>query len=159
MKNTTLLFLIKRTDGSISDICLAMKKRGFGVGRWNGVGGKVGVGESIEDAARRETSEEIGVDVGVLHKVAELTFSFAFKPESNQLTHVYVTEEWGGEPFESEEMKPKWYSVRSLPFESMWPDDPYWLPEVIQGNLIKASFTFGEGNSVLKKDVTKVSSL
>lgn len=34
-------------------VLLGMKKRGFGVGRWNGFGGKVQAGETIEDAARR----------------------------------------------------------------------------------------------------------
>lgn len=34
-------------------ILLGMKKRGFGAGRWNGFGGKVDPGESIEEAAKR----------------------------------------------------------------------------------------------------------
>lgn len=34
-------------------VLLGMKKRGFGVGKWNGFGGKVQPGETIEDAARR----------------------------------------------------------------------------------------------------------
>ena len=34
-------------------ILLGMKKRGFGAGRWNGFGGKVDPGESIEGAAKR----------------------------------------------------------------------------------------------------------
>ena len=34
-------------------ILLGMKKRGFGAGRWNGFGGKVDPGESIEAAAKR----------------------------------------------------------------------------------------------------------
>ena len=34
-------------------VLLGMKKRGFGVGKWNGFGGKVQPGESIEEAARR----------------------------------------------------------------------------------------------------------
>lgn len=34
-------------------VLLGMKKRGFGAGKWNGFGGKVNPGETIEDAARR----------------------------------------------------------------------------------------------------------
>ncbi|OIP76236.1 MAG: hypothetical protein AUK09_02515 [Parcubacteria group bacterium CG2_30_36_38] len=37
MKQATLCLLIKRDS---KEILLAMKKRGFGVGKWNGVGGK-----------------------------------------------------------------------------------------------------------------------
>lgn len=34
-------------------VLLGMKKRGFGAGKWNGFGGKVQPGETIEQAARR----------------------------------------------------------------------------------------------------------
>lgn len=34
-------------------VLLGMKKRGFGEGRWNGFGGKVEEGESIEEGAIR----------------------------------------------------------------------------------------------------------
>ena len=54
MKHVTLLFLL--TD---DQILLAMKKRGFGMGRWNGVGGKIEPGETIEEATARECREEI----------------------------------------------------------------------------------------------------
>ncbi|HET8669978.1 MAG TPA: NUDIX domain-containing protein, partial [Candidatus Saccharimonadales bacterium] len=40
---------------------LAMKKRGFGINKWNGVGGKVDEDETIEQAAIRECQEEITV--------------------------------------------------------------------------------------------------
>lgn len=36
-------------------LLLGMKKRGFGVGRWNGFGGKVQPGETILEAAERYT--------------------------------------------------------------------------------------------------------
>jgi len=35
------------------EILLGYKKRGFGAGKWNGFGGKVEAGETIEDAAKR----------------------------------------------------------------------------------------------------------
>ncbi len=159
MKNTTLLFLIKKTDNKISDICLAMKKRGFGAGRWNGVGGKLSDGESIEDATKRETKEEIGVDISSMSKVAELAFSFANNPDWNQLVHVFTTTEWSGEPIESEEMRPQWYPVTEIPFKDMWPDDIFWLPKVLNGELIKAAFTFGEKDAILDQKVETVESL
>ena len=34
-------------------VLLGLKKRGFGVGFWNGFGGKVEKGETIEEGARR----------------------------------------------------------------------------------------------------------
>src|SRR6185436_20735723 len=110
MKNATLVFLIKLKNKKITDICLAMKKRGFGVNRWNGTGGKVKENEKIEEAARRETKEEIGVIVDDLNKVGELFFFFSNNPAWDQLVHVYFCKSWSGEPAESEEMKPQWFS-------------------------------------------------
>ena len=159
MRNATLVFLVKKSNGKIEEICLAMKKRGFGVGRWNGVGGKQKDGETIEGAAIRETNEEIGVEVKNLDKVAELTFHFSKNSSWNQIVHTYFTEDWTDEPTESEEMNPKWFKVKEIPFEKMWPDDIFWLPEVLKGNLVKADFTFGENDVIEKKEVKIVKSL
>ncbi|MEI8224143.1 MAG: 8-oxo-dGTP diphosphatase [bacterium] len=158
MRNTTLLFLVKKQDAKIVEILLAMKKRGFGVGRWNGVGGKLAIGETVEDAVIRESSEEIGVSVEKddLLKVAELSFYFPHRPDFDQLVHVYITEKWLDTPIESEEMKPFWYTIENMPFDSMWPDDKFWLPQVIEGKLVKGEFIFGEGDVILKQDISIV---
>jgi 8-oxo-dGTP diphosphatase / 2-hydroxy-dATP diphosphatase len=136
-----------------------MKKRGFGQGRWNGVGGKVTNGESVEDAAKREAQEEIGVVVQDLKKVAELSFTFPHNAEWSQLVHVYFSESWTGEPAESDEMKPEWFALDQIPFEAMWPDDPFWLPRVLNGELLRAAFVFAEGDVILSKQVDSVEML
>jgi len=160
MRDATLLFLVKRNaDSEIVEICLAMKKRGFGVGRWNGVGGKIEVGEAIESAAKREAEEEVGVKVQSLMKVAELTFLFPAKPEWDQLVHAYLCDVWTGEPTETEEMRPEWRVISDIPFAQMWADDVYWLPQVLAGVKVKATFSFGEHDEVLSQDVLVVSSL
>jgi 8-oxo-dGTP pyrophosphatase MutT (NUDIX family) len=160
MRNATLLFLIKRDEqGTISDICLAMKKRGFGAGRFNGVGGKVSENESIEEATIRETKEEIDVDVSTMEKVAELSFTFPHNPDWNQIVHTYFTDVWDGEPKESEEMDPKWFKVSDIPFETMWPDDIIWLPKALSGDLLKCEFTFEEGDKISNQNVKIVEKL
>ncbi|OGF25192.1 hypothetical protein A2303_02210 [Candidatus Falkowbacteria bacterium RIFOXYB2_FULL_47_14] len=159
LRNATLVFLIKRSGDKIDRVCLAMKKRGFGVNRWNGVGGKLNPGESIEEAAVRETEEEIGVRVRDLDKRAILEFCFPHNPDWDQAVHVFFAEKWEGEPSESEEMRPEWFEVSELPFSEMWPDDEFWVPAVMNGKLVKAVFRFGEGDVILDKTVTVVDKL
>jgi len=159
MRNSTLLFLARETDGKVSHICLAMKKRSFGKGRWNGVGGKVMEGETIIDAMRRETKEEIAVSVSDVSKVAELTFTFPSNQAWDQVVHVYTARTWEGEPTESEEMAPAWFALADIPYTNMWPDDIFWLPLVLQGLLVRAQFTFGENDVILEKNVAIVGEL
>lgn len=143
MKHTTLLFLLRDDH-----ILLAMKKRGFGVGRWNGVGGKIETGESIEQAAVRECTEEIGVKPHSLTKVARLSFVF---PDDTPdiLTHVFATKSWKGEPIETEEMAPQWFRLTDIPYHAMWQDDKLWLPHVLDGKKVIASFGFDNNENML----------
>lgn len=157
LRNATLVFLIKKDKDTVSHVCLALKKRGFGINRWNGVDGKVEGDESIEDAAIRETKEEINVEVKNLEKVAELSFYFPHNVSWNQMVHVYFALDWIGEPEESEEMRPDWFKVNELPFKNMWPDDIYWLQDVLRGKLVRASFVFGKEDVVQNKEINFVS--
>lgn len=150
MKHTTLLFLLKDDH-----ILLAMKKRGFGANRWNGVGGKIELGESIEQAAIRETQEEIGITPLKLEKVAHHTFWLPTLTDYNQqlVTHTFITRDWQGEPTESEEMAPSWFHVNDIPYDHMWDDDRHWLPQVLAGDKLVCEFTFDNRDNMTDKNV------
>jgi 8-oxo-dGTP pyrophosphatase MutT (NUDIX family) len=141
----SIVLLIKKNN-----ILLAMKKRGFGQGLWNGVGGKSDPGESIEVTAVRECQEEIGVTPIKLTKMAVLNFySPPPKDKDNQQAHVFICEHWDGEPTESEEMRPRWFAFKSIPFTKMWPGDIHWLPLVLDGIKLDADFTFDSSDQLL----------
>lgn len=140
-------------------ILLGMKKRGFGVGRWNGFGGKPDGHETIEETAIRETKEECGILVKNIVKVGILDFEFANKSEWNQQVHFFVALQYDGQPFETEEMKPGWFDFDKIPFEKMWPDDKFWIPIVLENKKFQGKFVFGEGDEVLQYVIEEVDSL
>ncbi len=151
VENVTILFLRKDDQ-----ILLAMKKRGFGDGLWNGVGGKQKNSETIEDTAIRECQEEIGVKPLDLEQVAKLNFYFAENKTGSRLIHyaaVYVCSRWEGDPIETEEMRPKWFNIKDVPYNKMWPDDTIWLPKIINNQKIEADFYFDDNNSILKHQI------
>lgn len=147
MKLTNLCFLVRENE-----VLLAIKKRGFGVGKYNGVGGKVTAGESVQEATIREAEEEIAVKISEtdLAQRAILRFSFDGNPDWNQECHVFVARKWQREPVETEEMKPEWFNKAKIPFEKMWVDDALWLPKVLAGESLEAEFVFDREGKIIK---------
>lgn len=142
VQHVTLLFL--RSEGQI---LLAMKKRRFGAGKWNGVGGKVEPGETFEQAAIRECQEEIGVTPKNIALRGELHFFDL--PDVEHYCHIYAAYDWDGEPVETEEMRPEWFAEQDIPYDQMWPDDEFWIPKFLNNIPFR-------GKVVIEDDVVKV---
>ncbi|KAG1968553.1 7,8-dihydro-8-oxoguanine triphosphatase isoform X1 [Pimephales promelas] len=128
-------------------VLLGMKKRGFGAGKWNGFGGKVQTGETIEQAARRELLEESGLTVDTLLKIGNIKFEFIGETELLDV-HIFRADTYKGEPTESDEMRPQWFDTDKIPFSQMWADDVLWFPLMLQKKKFLGYFKF-HGHDVI----------
>lgn len=149
MREMTVCFLRRGTP--VDEVLLGFKKRGFGVGKLAGIGGRVEAGETIRDAACRELHEEINITASVsdLQAMGAITFRFPHRRAWEQVVYVFLLTHWIGEPSESDEMRPVWFPIDALPFEQMWDDSHYWLPHIIANQPVTAQITYAEDNATV----------
>jgi len=141
----TLMF-VRRAD----EVLLIRKLRGLGAGKINGPGGRLEAGETPEQAAVRETIEEVCVVPGDLVAHGELRFQFT--DGYGLHGHVFVAHSHTGTPAATDEAVPQWYRVDAIPFDEMWADDRLWLPAVLDGHTIDGRFVF-DGDTMLDQRV------
>jgi 8-oxo-dGTP diphosphatase/2-hydroxy-dATP diphosphatase len=128
-------------------ILLGMKKQRFGAGKYNGFGGGVEEGESLERCAIRETLEEARIEIINPKKFGEILFQFE-AGEQDHLVHFLESREFYGTPTETDEMKPEWFNEENLPYDKMWVDDKYWMPIFLKGEKFKGHFIFNKDRKI-----------
>jgi 8-oxo-dGTP diphosphatase len=55
---------------------------------------------------------------------------------------VFASADWSGVPAESDEIRPLWFPVADLPYDRMWEDARQWLPRVLAGERLAATFSY-----------------
>ncbi|HFC76670.1 MAG TPA: 8-oxo-dGTP diphosphatase [Candidatus Moranbacteria bacterium] len=143
-------------------ILLGMKKRGFGMGKWNGFGGKVEEGEDIFESAQRELFEESCLKIKSkksLVKRGVINFRFENKPKEILEVNYFSVKsgEIIGEPEETEEMFPRWFKIKEVPYKKMWVDDKHWVPFLLAGKNFKGDFLFTKnGKEILAMKLSEI---
>ena len=127
-------------------LLLIRKKRGPGAGKINGPGGKADPGESMLDAAVRETQEEVGVTPRDLEQRGELVFDFG--GDKVWRCGIFLARGHEGEPRETDEAIPFWCPVDALPYDEMWADDREWMPHFLAGRRFRGRVTVAPGDLV-----------
>ncbi|MCG8451666.1 MAG: 8-oxo-dGTP diphosphatase [Spirochaetales bacterium] len=127
-------------------VLLIHKKTGLGKGLINAPGGRIEPGETPEEAAIRETQEEVGLQVKNLHFAGDLLFQFI---DGHSIRgYVFTTEQWSGDAIETVEAKPFWQSENSIPYAKMWSDDAHWIPHMLADRPFRGRFVF-DGETML----------
>lgn len=151
MKKTVCTLCLLVCDGKI---LLGMKKVGFGTGKYNGFGGKVKNGETIEKGAIREMKEECGLEIEGLQKVGILRFFYPERKPAKEIeTHIFKIGKHAGVLTESGEMKPEWFNLTEIPYDQMWPDDRQWLPLLLEGKSFSGNFHFGKKEDIIQHEL------
>jgi 8-oxo-dGTP diphosphatase len=151
LRSTSLCLLTRtRADGT-PEVLLGHKRAGFGRGKIVGIGGHIEPGESPEEAAAREVKEEVDLHVtpDALAQVGYVAFRFPDRPAWDMDVSIFRCADWSGEPTESDEIRPEWFPVSALPFDRMWDDSKRWLPRVLAGERLRASFTYAADNETV----------
>ena len=153
IRQETVLLAVR--DGQI---ILGLKKPGrFGEGKWNGYGGGVEEGETIEETAIRELFDESSLIARKedLIKVADVLIYFDVNLRCR--LHFYTLAVWQGEPQESNEMIPKVFSLADIPYDQMWKSDRIILPEILKGKKLKGRIVYDDsGDMILNKVLAEV---
>ncbi len=147
MKVYTLVYIVRGNS-----VCLGLKKKKIGKGKWVAPGGKLEDGETLLECAVREVYEELALTVSAenLQYVARNEFFVDGDSEQDAMVHTYVARLFLGEPRESEELgTPTWFSIDNLPFERMWSSDSHWLLKALRGEKLHGRFYFTKGHDVL----------
>ncbi len=123
------------------------KERDIHLGKWNGLGGKIHLGETPEECVIREVKEESGFTIfnPILRGI--LTFP-AFKDEEDWYVYVFTAEQFLGQLIDSEEGELKWIDDHQLLELPLWEGDPIFMKWIDEGRFFSGKFSYQKGKLI-----------
>lgn len=149
MKLATLCYV--KGDGKTLMLYRNKRKGDVHGGKWNGLGGKIHLGETPEECVIREVKEESGLSIKNPLLRGILTFP-AFKDEEDWYVYVFVTNEFSGELIPSEEGELKWIDDCEITGLVLWEGDPIFLKWLEEGRFFSGKFVY-QSERLVRYDV------
>ena len=123
-----------------------IKKKGdIHKNKWNGLGGKVELTESIVQCAVREVREESGLEVERMSYSGHLTFPEFDKQGNDWSVHVFRAEEFSGEVGECDEGRLEWINEGKLLDLNLWEGDRHFLPYMLAKRVFLGEVCYKDG--------------
>lgn len=127
MIETTQCYLIR--DGQWLMLLRNKKQNDINEGKWIAPGGKKEEGETIEECAVREVSEETGLHAE--HLDLRGTVEFHYEDSSSELITVYTCSQFHGTLKECEEGTLAWIPEEKILDLSLWEGDRVFLKKLL----------------------------
>ena len=142
MKLATLCY-IKR-NGKTLMLHRFKKENDVHMGKWNGLGGKMELGETPEECAIREIREESGLEARSPALKGILTFP-GFKDDEDWYVFVFVVTDFSGELVDSAEGHLKWIPDGEVKSLNLWEGDRSFLKLMEEGRFFSGKFVYKNG--------------
>jgi 8-oxo-dGTP diphosphatase len=145
MKLATLCYVKK--DGKTLMLHRMKRSDDVHIGKWNGLGGKIHMGETPEECVIREVKEESGLEIRNPSLRGILTFP-AFKNEEDWYVYAFTANEFTGELVDSEEGTLEWVDDKQVYRLPLWEGDPIFLKWIEESRFFSGKFTYRDGKLI-----------
>ncbi len=150
------LAVIPRGDGLQRKVLLGLKLTGaIGIGTYNGCGGKVEGTESAAACLVRESYEELGIEV-FMHSLTHLAALTCIADTCGpyMIVDVFSVGRFRGEPRETHDMRPEWFSCHEMPYDRMLEADRHFWPRLLAGEQFRANLYYRKPKALGFKGIT-----
>ena len=138
-------------------VLMGRKTRVIGVGLYNGPGGGIEDGETIDEGTVREVREEVSIIIEPA-KLQRRAVIVCNNFKNDGLTpfvcklYVSIAPVWEGVAKQSKELVDlMWFPRNHLPIAQMMAGDRDWVPHVLQGKILTAEVWYAPGMQRLAK--------
>lgn len=142
MKLATLCYV--KHNGSTLMLHRIKKQNDMHEGKWNGLGGKLELGETPEECVIREVHEESGLKINSPRLHGFITFP-VFDGVDDWYVFVYSADSFEGELIDSNEGVLKWIPDDELFDLNLWEGDKTFIEWMLEGKFFSAKFNYKDG--------------